>query len=181
MLQRSRSRKRHRVHLVLVITFNTCIFFSSNSRSKNNFRDDWSSSKVECSTRDQHNYLYFTVFIHRQLSSYHENLETMSFLMKKKRFKFQVHFTLEELTAVPFVNGVLFCKIRLIHGGDFAILSSRYLEQFITSLLKPDETFLHVHLLLLTSIHKCIFPHFNIWSYLLQDSVCREWMSDLCC
>ncbi|XP_040054083.1 early estrogen-induced gene 1 protein [Gasterosteus aculeatus] len=49
----------------------------------------------------------------------------MSFLMKKKRFKFQVHFTLEELTAVPFVNGVLFCKIRLIHGGDFAILSSR--------------------------------------------------------
>ncbi|XP_077353381.1 early estrogen-induced gene 1 protein-like [Festucalex cinctus] len=49
----------------------------------------------------------------------------MSFLMKKKKFKFQVHFTLEELTAVPFVNGVLFCKIRLIDGGDFAILSSR--------------------------------------------------------
>ncbi|XP_072310213.1 early estrogen-induced gene 1 protein [Eucyclogobius newberryi] len=49
----------------------------------------------------------------------------MSFLMKKKKFKFQVHFTLEELTAVPFVNGLLFCKIRLIDGGDFAILSSR--------------------------------------------------------
>ncbi|KAK9533034.1 hypothetical protein VZT92_010389 [Zoarces viviparus] len=49
----------------------------------------------------------------------------MSFLMKKKKFKFQVHFTLEELTAVPFVNGVLFCKIRLIDGGDFASLSSR--------------------------------------------------------
>uniref|UniRef100_A0A3B5A4X6 Family with sequence similarity 102 member A n=1 Tax=Stegastes partitus TaxID=144197 RepID=A0A3B5A4X6_9TELE len=49
----------------------------------------------------------------------------MSFLMKKKKFKFQVHFTLEELTAVPFVNGVLFCKIRLIDGGDFAISSSR--------------------------------------------------------
>ncbi|KAM4527500.1 early estrogen-induced gene 1 protein-like isoform 2-T2 [Odontesthes bonariensis] len=49
----------------------------------------------------------------------------MSFLMKKKKFKFQVHFTLEELTAVPFVNGVLFCKIRLIDGGDFATLSSR--------------------------------------------------------
>ncbi|XP_044029752.1 protein FAM102A-like isoform X2 [Siniperca chuatsi] len=49
----------------------------------------------------------------------------MSFMMKKKKFKFQVHFTLEELTAVPFVNGVLFCKIRLIDGGDFAILSSR--------------------------------------------------------
>uniref|UniRef100_A0A3B4F163 Protein FAM102A-like n=1 Tax=Pundamilia nyererei TaxID=303518 RepID=A0A3B4F163_9CICH len=49
----------------------------------------------------------------------------MAFLMKKKKFKFQVHFTLEELTAVPFVNGVLFCKIRLVDGGDFAILSSR--------------------------------------------------------
>ncbi|CAN9504683.1 unnamed protein product [Ophioblennius macclurei] len=49
----------------------------------------------------------------------------MAFLMKKKKFKFQVHFTLEELTAVPFVNGVLFCKIRLIDGGDFAISSSR--------------------------------------------------------
>nr|XP_046231394.1 protein FAM102A [Scatophagus argus] len=54
-----------------------------------------------------------------------QQLGTMSFLMKKKKFKFQVHFTLEELTAVPFVNGVLFCKIRLIDGGDFATLSSR--------------------------------------------------------
>ncbi|XP_040013555.1 protein FAM102A-like isoform X1 [Xiphias gladius] len=54
-----------------------------------------------------------------------QQLGTMSFLMKKKKFKFQVHFTLEELTAVPFVNGVLFCKIRLIDGGDFAVLSSR--------------------------------------------------------
>lgn len=49
----------------------------------------------------------------------------MAFLMKKKKFKFQTHFTLEELTAVPFVNGMLFCKIRLLDGGDFAISSSR--------------------------------------------------------
>ncbi|XP_066568893.1 early estrogen-induced gene 1 protein [Amia ocellicauda] len=49
----------------------------------------------------------------------------MAFLMKKKKFKFQTHFTLEELTAVPFVNGVLFCKIRLLDGGDFATSSSR--------------------------------------------------------
>ncbi|KAL0965152.1 hypothetical protein UPYG_G00277450 [Umbra pygmaea] len=49
----------------------------------------------------------------------------MAFLIKKKKFKFQIHFTLEELTAVPFVNGVLFCKIRLLDGGDFAISSSR--------------------------------------------------------
>ncbi|KAL6458692.1 hypothetical protein MHYP_G00321640 [Metynnis hypsauchen] len=49
----------------------------------------------------------------------------MAFLVKKKKFKFQTHFTLEELTAVPFVNGVLFCKIRLLDGGDFATSSSR--------------------------------------------------------
>ena len=46
-------------------------------------------------------------------------------LMKKKKFKFQTTFTLEELTAVPFVNGVLFCKVRLLDGGDFVSLSSR--------------------------------------------------------
>ncbi|XP_014903240.1 protein FAM102A isoform X2 [Poecilia latipinna] len=49
----------------------------------------------------------------------------MAFLIKKKKFKFQVHFVLEELTAVPFVNGVLFCKVRLVDGGDFSISSSR--------------------------------------------------------
>ncbi|XP_013883045.1 protein FAM102A isoform X2 [Austrofundulus limnaeus] len=49
----------------------------------------------------------------------------MSFLLKRKKFKFQVQFSLQELSAVPFVNGVLFCKVRLREGGDFAVLSSR--------------------------------------------------------
>ncbi|KAM5146174.1 early estrogen-induced gene 1 protein isoform 1-T2 [Mantella aurantiaca] len=49
----------------------------------------------------------------------------MAFLSKKKKFKFQTNFTLEELTAVPFVNGVLFCKVRLLDGGDFVSISSR--------------------------------------------------------
>lgn len=70
-----------------------------------------------------------------------QHLGTMAFLMKKKKFKFQVHFTLEELTAVPFVNGVLFCKIRLIDGGDFAILSSRYVGQ--RPRCKPLKAALH--------------------------------------
>lgn len=49
----------------------------------------------------------------------------MSFiLMKKKRFKFRVDFDLEELSSVPFVNGVIFCKVRLVDGG-FAEESSR--------------------------------------------------------
>ncbi|KAH1164837.1 hypothetical protein KIL84_006146 [Mauremys mutica] len=58
----------------------------------------------------------------------------MAFLMKKKKFKFQTSFTLEELTAVPFVNGVLFCKIRLLDGGDFASLSSSLEESCEDSL-----------------------------------------------
>ncbi|XP_062269033.1 protein FAM102A [Platichthys flesus] len=52
-------------------------------------------------------------------------ISSRTFLVKKKKFKFQVHFSLDQLTAVPFVNGLLFCKIRLIDGGDFSVLSSR--------------------------------------------------------
>ncbi|XP_054624515.1 EEIG family member 2-like isoform X2 [Dunckerocampus dactyliophorus] len=49
----------------------------------------------------------------------------MSFiLMKKKRFKFKVDFDLEELSSVPFVNGVIYCKVRLLCGG-FVQESSR--------------------------------------------------------
>lgn len=50
---------------------------------------------------------------------------SMSFILsKKKRFKFRVDFDLDELSSVPFVNGVLFCKVRLLDGG-FAEESSR--------------------------------------------------------
>ncbi|KAG7273171.1 hypothetical protein CRUP_019298 [Coryphaenoides rupestris] len=45
-------------------------------------------------------------------------------LLKKKKFKFKVVFELDELSSVPFVNGVLFCKVRLLDGG-FAEKSSR--------------------------------------------------------
>uniref|UniRef100_A0A4W5PJ17 EEIG family member 2a n=1 Tax=Hucho hucho TaxID=62062 RepID=A0A4W5PJ17_9TELE len=42
----------------------------------------------------------------------------MSFIMmKKNKFKFKVDFELDELSSVPFVNGVLFCKVRLQDGG----------------------------------------------------------------
>uniref|UniRef100_A0A3B4AX43 C2 NT-type domain-containing protein n=1 Tax=Periophthalmus magnuspinnatus TaxID=409849 RepID=A0A3B4AX43_9GOBI len=53
----------------------------------------------------------------------------MSFiLLKKKRFKFKVDFDLEELSSVPFVNGVIFCKVRLLDGG-FSEESSREMVQ----------------------------------------------------
>ncbi|XP_034233719.1 protein FAM102A isoform X6 [Thrips palmi] len=49
----------------------------------------------------------------------------MAFMMKKKKYKFQVSVLLEELTAVPFVSAVLFAKVRLLDGGNFSETSSR--------------------------------------------------------
>lgn len=48
-----------------------------------------------------------------------------SFMTKKKKYKFQVDFCLEELLEVPFVSAVLFAKIRLLDGGNFQDHSSR--------------------------------------------------------
>ncbi|XP_067057444.1 EEIG family member 2-like isoform X2 [Acropora muricata] len=45
--------------------------------------------------------------------------------MKKKKFKFDVNFKLNELSSVPFVSGVLFAKMRLLEGGSFAYYSTR--------------------------------------------------------
>lgn len=46
-------------------------------------------------------------------------------MMKKKKFKFRVELELDELSSVPFVNGILFCKVRLLDGGSFSGESSR--------------------------------------------------------
>uniref|UniRef100_A0A8I4A5K8 Ferric chelate reductase 1 n=1 Tax=Callithrix jacchus TaxID=9483 RepID=A0A8I4A5K8_CALJA len=43
--------------------------------------------------------------------------------------KFKVDFELEELSSVPFVIGVLFCKMRLLDGGSFTAESSREVVQ----------------------------------------------------
>ncbi|KAG3281383.1 hypothetical protein H1C71_032035 [Ictidomys tridecemlineatus] len=43
--------------------------------------------------------------------------------------EFKVDFELEELSSVPFVNGVLFCKMRLLDGGSFTAESSREVVQ----------------------------------------------------
>lgn len=52
-------------------------------------------------------------------------LGDMAFMMKKKKYKFSVEVNLEELTAVPFVNAVLFAKLRLLDGGSFVDHSTR--------------------------------------------------------
>lgn len=49
----------------------------------------------------------------------------MAFMMKKKKYKFSAELNLEELVEVPFVNAVLFAKIRLLDGGSFQEYSSR--------------------------------------------------------
>ncbi|NXG45464.1 F102B protein, partial [Psilopogon haemacephalus] len=50
-------------------------------------------------------------------------------MMKKKKFKFRVELELDELSFVPFVNGILFCKVRLLDGGSFSGESSREVVQ----------------------------------------------------
>lgn len=50
----------------------------------------------------------------------------MAFMLKKKRYKFQVELFLEELNAVTFPSAVLFAKLRLLDGGNFCEISSRY-------------------------------------------------------
>lgn len=49
----------------------------------------------------------------------------MDFLLKKKKFKFQVDFMIADLTDVPFVVATLFAKVRLLDGGTFCEQSSR--------------------------------------------------------
>ena len=49
----------------------------------------------------------------------------MSFMSKKKKFKFKVHLELVELASVPFVTGVLFSKVRLHDGGSYIDFSPR--------------------------------------------------------
>ncbi|XP_076455154.1 EEIG family member 2-like isoform X1 [Babylonia areolata] len=49
----------------------------------------------------------------------------MSFMSKKKKYKFKVHLELEELESVPFVTGILFCKVRLHDGGSYVDFSPR--------------------------------------------------------
>lgn len=51
--------------------------------------------------------------------------QSMAFMSKKKKYKFQVEVCLKELLEVPFVSAVLFAKLRLLEGG-FQDHSTRY-------------------------------------------------------
>ncbi|XP_071097192.1 early estrogen-induced gene 1 protein-like isoform X4 [Haliotis cracherodii] len=49
----------------------------------------------------------------------------MSFMSKKKKYKFQVTLVVEELSSMTFPNGIFFAKVRLHEGGNFLDHSSR--------------------------------------------------------
>ena len=46
-------------------------------------------------------------------------------MFSKKRYKFQVELTLNELTEVTFGKAILFSKIRQLDGGGFSDFSQR--------------------------------------------------------
>ena len=49
----------------------------------------------------------------------------MAFMMKKKRYKFQVDLCLDELTEVSYSKAILFAKVRQLDGGSFTDVSRR--------------------------------------------------------
>ena len=51
----------------------------------------------------------------------------MTFILKKKRYKFQVELCLEELSEVSYSKAILFAKVRQLEGGSFTDVSKRYL------------------------------------------------------
>lgn len=46
--------------------------------------------------------------------------------IKKRKVKFSVQLSIQELLSVPYLNGVLFCKVRLCEGGSYVSYSSKY-------------------------------------------------------
>ncbi|XP_071747204.1 EEIG family member 2 isoform X6 [Lepeophtheirus salmonis] len=49
----------------------------------------------------------------------------MTFMIKKKRYKFVVELVLDELTEVSYSKGIMFAKIRQLDGGSFTDVSKR--------------------------------------------------------
>lgn len=45
--------------------------------------------------------------------------------IRKRKVKFTIQLDIEELLSVPYVNGVLFCKVRLCDGGNHVSYSSK--------------------------------------------------------
>jgi len=51
--------------------------------------------------------------------------QTLAGLRSKKKFHFDVSFTLQDLVNCTYVTGVIFAKLRLKDGGSFTEVSRR--------------------------------------------------------
>ena len=49
----------------------------------------------------------------------------MAFMIKKKRYKFNVELCLDELSEVSYSKAILFAKVRQLDGGSFSDVSKR--------------------------------------------------------
>ena len=58
-------------------------------------------------------------------SSYPNTVATAMAFMRKKRFKFQVELTLDELTEVALDKATLLAKVRQLDGGSFTDVSEK--------------------------------------------------------
>jgi len=51
---------------------------------------------------------------------------TMSFIPgRKKKYKFSVRLELDGMSNVPFINGLLYAKVRLLDGGHYVQSTKR--------------------------------------------------------
>lgn len=85
----------------------------------------------------------------------------MSFLLRKKTFKFDVHLETEELTAVPLVSGVLFAKIRLLDGGHKPVW------------MTPREEVVNHVVRWRTTLQFPVKLSASIWGGVLEKCICR--------
>lgn len=69
-------------------------------------------------------------------------LQCNRFMAKKKKYKFSVILYLEGLSSVPFINGLLYAKVRLLDGGSFVHQSPRYV---MMSMLEVVDCHFFVH------------------------------------
>lgn len=89
--------------------------FVTNKQTKRKNKEDIQNQCVSCASR------WMTLL--------GASAPGMAFMMKKKKYKFEVELNLEEIVEVPFLSAVLFAKIRLLDGG-FQDTSNRWVFQF---------------------------------------------------
>lgn len=79
----------------------------------------------------------------------------MSFLShsKRRKCKLNVKVTIQELLGVPYINGMFFCKVRLINGGSFESFTARR-ELLSTSVLWDQLFAFEVKLFLNSELRK---------------------------